>query len=173
MNPVGLGGGKGFDGITAMHSLIAAARSTPIESREHRFPVLVNKYQLAPDSCGAGEYRGGLGLDYDAVYLEPVHITNSMERTLTPPSGLNGGTEARPNHLEVLFPDGTVRECAKVTGLSLPAGSTVRLRSGGGGGYGAPEARSTESIAQDLAEGYLTAEYVRQHYPQFDLDNRT
>ena len=34
----------------------------PNEQAEAKFPLLVERYALIPDSGGAGRYRGGLGI---------------------------------------------------------------------------------------------------------------
>ena len=34
----------------------------PVETLEARYPLLMEEYALRPDSGGAGQYRGGLGL---------------------------------------------------------------------------------------------------------------
>lgn len=46
---------------------------------------------------------------------------------------------------------------SKMIGIRLKHGERVRLETPGGGGYGAPEARSTSARDKDLALGYVTA----------------
>ena len=36
--------------------------NTPIEQLEMRFPFMVDRYEIIPDSGGAGKYRGGCGV---------------------------------------------------------------------------------------------------------------
>ena len=48
-------------------------------------PWLINKIELAKDSCGAGEFRGGLGLDLEFEMIEETFITTVVERTKNPP----------------------------------------------------------------------------------------
>ena len=42
----------------------------------------------------------------------------------------------------------------KVDGLELSAGDRVTLRTGGGGGFGAPAERSAQAVEDDLIDGY-------------------
>ena len=92
-HPVGQGGFFGGDGITSMHHNSAGTRISPIEIWESRNPWLVNKIELAQDSCGAGEFRGGLGLDIEFEMLEETFVTTVVERTKLPPWGINGGKD--------------------------------------------------------------------------------
>ena len=43
-------------------------------------------------------------------------------------------------------PDGTVEQHTKVTGLRVPEGSRIEVRTGGGAGYGPPEQRSADEV---------------------------
>src|ERR1700739_705507 len=61
-----LGGGSGgryyADGNDAIH-IVPDSRNQPAEFTETRFPILVEKLALHPDSGGAGARRGGLGYE--------------------------------------------------------------------------------------------------------------
>src|SRR5262249_20220764 len=59
----GLGARPVKDGINAVASGISNTMNTPIEILEMSFPVRVERYELTPDSGGAGRWRGGLGVD--------------------------------------------------------------------------------------------------------------
>ena len=53
----------------------------------------------------------------------------------------------------------------KATRLAVPRGATVRLRTGGGGGYGEPAERDPAAVHADIREGYISEEHARRHYP--------
>ena len=57
-------------------------------------------------------------------------------------------------------------EIRKVTGLPVPAGSVVRIRCGGGGGYGPPLERDVAAVKRDLQLGVVSEEAARRDYPQ-------
>ncbi|MCH8110847.1 MAG: hydantoinase B/oxoprolinase family protein [Proteobacteria bacterium] len=162
---VGAGGHIGGDGATLMHIGQSSTRVSPTEVWEAKNPWLLQKIELAQDSCGAGRHRGGLGIDMRYHMLEDVWLTSAVERTKTPAWGLSGGTEGRPNGVVVHTPDGRAERFGKFTRLKLPKGSTLELNCGGGGGFGPPEERPIEAVLTDVREGYLSEANARKFYP--------
>ena len=155
-----------IDGANSLiHVSEAATRITPIEVWEAKNPWIVERFELAQDSCGPGRQRGGLGLDIDFFLREDQFLTSTVERTKNAPWGLAGGGEARPNAVSLELPDGTVQRFGKVTRFPVPKGSTARLRTGGGGGYGDPAERDPAAVRLDVREGYTSEAYARRHYP--------
>jgi N-methylhydantoinase B len=164
--PIGQGGSVHGDGASSLiHHAEAATRFSPTEVWESKNPWVVEKVELAPDSCGPGEHRGGLGVDFSFHMLEDCYVTSAVERTKTRPWGLQGGGEARPNGAVLQRPDGSRMEFGKATRLLVAKGATLELHTGGGGGYGPPADRDREAVEADLREGYITAEHARRHYP--------
>jgi N-methylhydantoinase B len=164
-NPIGHGAHAGGDGASSlMHIGQACSRNSPVEVLEARYPWLLRQTELAPDSCGPGKHRGGLGLDMDFEVLDDTWITSVVERTKNPPWGLSGGGEARPNAVSVTLPDGTRKSFGKITRLLIPKGGVLALRTAGGGGYGPPSERDREAIDRDLREGYITPDFAKRHY---------
>jgi N-methylhydantoinase B len=165
-HPVGQGGhARGDGGSSLMHVSESATRFTCTEVWEAKNPWLVERVELAQDSCGPGRQRGGLGLDLSFHMLETAWMTSALERTKNNPWGLLGGGEARPNALEVVLPDGTSRSYGKATRVPVPKGSTVHLFTGGGGGYGPASERDPEAVRRDLREEYISEAYAREHFP--------
>lgn len=140
-------------------------RTIPIEAVEARYPYFVERYELAPDSGGAGRYQGGCGVDVDYRMLEDAFLTSTIERTLSAPWGLNGGEEACPNRRVVELPRAEPRVVRKATQMRLPAGTVLRLQTGGGGGYGPPHERSPEEVQRDIENEYVTLSYAKAKYP--------
>ena len=163
--PVGHGAHARGDGGTMIHMIQAFGQVPPIELWEAKFPWLVERYELAADSCGPGEFIGGHGIDIEWRLLEDSQFTSTVEQTKSPAWGLVGGREARPNHAEMQLPDGTTIAFGKITGMHAPKGALVRVRSGGGGGYGDPALRSIDSVHRDLRDQLITAEFARAHFP--------
>ena len=166
-HPVGQGGFSGGDGVTSMHHNSAGTRISPTEIWESRNPWLIKKIELAKDSCGAGEFRGGLGLDLEFEMLEETYITTVVERTKFPPWGINSGKEGRANNVEVLKKNGKKFYMPKKSGYKLGKGDSIVFKTGGGGGYGKPSERDIELIKNDLKQGYLSKEYVIQNYKHY------
>jgi N-methylhydantoinase B len=132
---------------------------------ESKNPWLLEKVELAPDSCGPGEHRGGLGVDFFFHALQDCYVTSAVERTKNAPWGLEGGGFARPNGAALAHADGTRTEFGKATRLLVPKGATLELLTGGGGGYGPPAQRDPEAVRRDVREGYISEEHARTHYP--------
>ncbi len=171
-HPVGQGGFATGDGGTMMHISESATRFSPVEVWETRNPWLLEKMELATDSCGPGRHRSGLGLDFHFHMLEDAFATTLVERSENAPWGLAGGGEGRPNRVALRLPDGKRREFAKATRLAVPKGATLELMCGGGGGYGPPDERDRGAVLADLREGYISEAHAREHYPHAFVDLR-
>jgi len=165
-HPVGQGAWRGGDGGTMLHIAESATRFSPVEVWESRNPWLVERMELVQDSCGPGEWRGGLGIDFDFRMLEDTYVTTVVERTKNPPWGLEGGRSARANNALILRQGGEVEARPKDTRIPVLKGDVLRLSTGGGGGFGDPSARAAEAVRRDLANGYISETHARQHYPQ-------
>ena len=165
-HPIGQGGHLRGDGASSLiHHAEAATRFSPVEVWEARNPWLLEKVELAPDSCGAGKRRGGLGVDMFFHMLEDSYVTSATERTKTPPWGISGGGEARPNDVALRLPNGTRTHFGKATRLLVPKGATLELFTGGGGGYRPAAERDADAVLADVREGYVSEEHARLHYP--------
>lgn len=163
--PVGQGGHARNDGGTMIHMIQAFGQVPSMELWEAKFPWLIEKYELGTDSCGPGKHIGGHGVDITWRTLDDCYFTSTVEQTKTPPWGLLDGQSGRPNYAELTLPDGTVKPFGKVTAAKAPKGSTIAIRSGGGGGYGPASERDPEAVYADVARGYITEEFARKYYP--------
>lgn len=134
------------------------ARNIPAEVLESRFPLRLERYELRPDSGGAGRFRGGLGIVRDyRIVAHDAELTCIMDRTYYPPWGLFGGRAGLSCEVVVFRPDGGVETHIRAARAHVPAGSLVSVRTGGGGGWGPPHERDPEAVANDVAGGYVTA----------------
>jgi N-methylhydantoinase B len=164
-HPIGQGAYAGGDGAHAlMHLGEAASRFASAEVFEARYPLLWEQVELAADSCGAGSFAGGLGVDVRVRALEDCYLTCVVERTTLPPWGLQGGRDGRANAALLRHADGREERCDKATGLLVEQGATLRVSTGGGGGFGPPEGRPAEAVRADLRNGFITPEYARRYY---------
>ncbi len=165
-HPGGQGAHRGSDGGNSlMHIIQTATRFSPAEVWEAKFPWLLERIELAQDSCGPGTHRGGLGVEMYFHMLEDSYVTCAVERTSNPPWGIAEGGSARSNVVVRRLPDGTSTRHGKVTRLELPKGTTLELHTGGGGGYGPPNRRDRDAVLADLADGYITEGHAKTHYP--------
>ena len=163
----GQGGWAGHDGQSClMHPMEAATRNIPCEVYESRNPWLISRFELAPDTGGPGQYRGGLGLDMDYTMLAESFATVVIERHESCAWGLAGGGEGgRSNVAYLRRRDGRQEKITKATRLRLLAGDTLEMRTAGGGGYGPAGQRSAEAVRADLREGLISEDHARANYP--------
>jgi N-methylhydantoinase B len=166
-----VGGGWGAkgsgDGVSATICINDGdTHNAPIESIESKFPHVVIKQELRRDSGGAGRHRGGLGVIQERQMLSPAKINAQIERTQQAPWGLYEGRDASPNAIELRLSDGRMRtfKTAKVLDHDLGTGESYVLSSGGGGGFGNPLERPVEVVANDVYQGYVSAEAARRDY---------
>lgn len=163
-DPVGWGATPCHDGASALiHLSESIVRNTPLEVLETKTTMLIERAELRPDSGGAGQYRGGLGLHRDIRFLTDGEFLTVMKKTKSPPWALEGGRETDPNTV-ILFP-GTERERRVSTKrTAVAAGDRVTLLTAGGGGYGDPAKRDRQRVREDVAEGYVSADAARTVY---------
>ncbi|AMN39451.1 hydantoinase B/oxoprolinase family protein [Rhodoplanes sp. Z2-YC6860] len=166
-----LGGGWGAkrteDGVSATVCMNDGdTHNGPNEQAEAKFPILVERFELIPDSGGAGKHRGGLGIARTTRALTPVTVNTQSERSAQPPWGLDGGGDATGN--KVAFRVGGEWKSdfpnAKVLVAQLKAGDAFRISSGGGGGYGTAFERPAEDVQEDVRQGYVSAKAAADKY---------
>lgn len=165
-HPVGQGAWEGGDGGTMLHIAESATRFTPVEVWETRNPWVVEEMALAQDSGGPGQWRGGAGIDFSFRMLADTYATTVFERTQFPPWGLAEGGEGRANHATLCVTGQPDRDISKATGVLIPKGERMEFHTGGGGGYGPPQARPKQAVADDLADEYISVAFAKRHYPQ-------
>ena len=143
----------------------STARNNPVEVVESRNRFIrIEKYALRQDSGGAGRYRGGLGIERIYRFDAPAFGTFTLERSVTPPWGLQGGCPGAINDILITAADGQVRHVRKATRHPLATGDVMRVLTGGGGGYGPPSERDPEAVRRDVREGYVSAAAALRDY---------
>jgi N-methylhydantoinase B len=151
-----IGGGMGAradaDGMEAIHVHLTNTSSLPAEALENEYALLVDEYALVPDSGGAGRHRGGLGIarQIRAMRDGVVFSVRSDGHVLGAP-GLAGGKPGGTARLIRNFATGREEALSsKTASIELAAGETVRIETGGGGGFGDPAGRDPQAVALDL-----------------------
>ena len=154
------------DGINTIASGISNTMNTPVEVMETAFPVRIERYEINPDSGGAGRYRGGCGAIRVWRLLHDAHATGAlcMERMTSPPFGLLGGKPGAAAVVTLTTPDGPKRQLPSKGAFEAPAGSVITMITPGSGGFGPPAERDQAALARDLREGYVTAAHLESQY---------
>lgn len=162
----GWGGHAGGDGASALSCGLHNNTNAPIEMVEAKYPVTFTKYGLIPDSGGAGQFRGGLGLVREwRLDAAEGSLSTNFERFRHAPYGIKGGAEGSLSRTTVTHPDGSKASLrSKVSGVPLKRGDIVTIETSGGGGYGDPRARDPQRLARDLAEGLVTPQAAASVY---------
>lgn len=164
----GGGASNGLDGLSGIQVNMTNTSNMPVEATEIEFPrLMIRKNELKMDSGGAGEYRGGLGIEREVEILgDRVLYTGLGDRHRFQPWGLNGGAGgATGSFYKVEAVNGNVTKLSnKVTSLSLQNGDIIRVVTPGAGGYGAPGTRVPEKVLQDVVERKVSVSRAREEY---------
>jgi len=138
--------------------------NTPIEAIERAFPVLMTRYELRPDTGGAGQYRGGCGITRAWRLLDgSCTLTLLTERVRLAPCGLQGGADGgRAAH--AVWRSGVPEALPAKCTLALQPGDEVVVSTPGGGGLGNPRDRDRVAVHRDVRNGLVSAEAARSEY---------
>jgi len=155
----GYGGNADHDGLANGCSTIGISKAPPVEIMEQAFPVLYHHYALREGSGGAGQHRGGFGLDYMVELRRgAAQASFVMDHGRFGPQGALGGTDGAVNEVTVWHGDRahTPDHLSKEQDIPLAPGDRVHVKTPGGGGYGDPTTRAPELVRQDVRLGYYT-----------------
>lgn len=171
----GGGGATGrCDGVAGADSCAGYLKNTPIESMENTIPVVAERYELLPDSAGAGAHRGGWGTQFAFRILRPSSIVTArgMERTRFSPWGLQGGRASGLTSTAVNEGAADERRLGRIDVLHLRPNDTVMIRSSGGGGYGDPLLRDPRLVLDDVRSDLLGIDNAARLYGVVVTDDR-
>ncbi|MFD1526511.1 hydantoinase B/oxoprolinase family protein [Halolamina salina] len=147
----GFGARPDKDGMDGVQVGMTNTLNTPIEALEAEYPFTVEEYAFREDSGGDGEYRGGLGLTRSLTVETDAVVSLLTERRRHRPQGAAGG---EPGALGENLVDG--EPLAAKTTREIEAGTTVTVRTPGGGGYGDPDDRAEADREADRLDGKVT-----------------
>jgi N-methylhydantoinase B len=150
----GYGAAAGHDGANVL-SWPSNVSAAPVEMIEQGNPFRIRHRRLRTGTGGAGAHRGGTGQEwaFESRSATPVAITFMAERTKPEAAarGLAGGGAGEPGAVLI---DGVVVDPKRQHILN--PGSTVELRTPGGGGFGPPSQRDALFAQRDHEDGLVT-----------------
>ena len=151
-----LGAMNGTDGTSGVTVHLSNLYITPIEMIETEFPCRIARFELVPDSGGAGRHRGGLSFRRRYELLAPATVIYRGDRARVPPKGLAKGRDGVGSRL--LAHPGSPDEARLPAScrIDLGTGDSISVEGAGGGGYGEPIERDQAALDRDLLEGYVT-----------------
>lgn len=163
---IGFGGipgrpmGDGPDG----HSLWPGFTNVPNEFLERYFPLMIERYETAPDSGGAGVHRGGNGIHMTYRFLAPGTISIHDDRWFVPPWGVNGGEPGKRARKILEKADGTQTIVGnKVEEVKVEEGDQLHFITWGGGGWGDPLERDPALVGKEIEQGLVTSDGAKDY----------
>jgi N-methylhydantoinase B len=163
-----LGGGAGAraikDGQSGTSINQSNAKIAPVEILESEFPTRVLRFELIPDSGGAGEFRGGLGIRREYLNLEDARFSIRSTKHVIAPNGVNGGGQGATGDIVINPGKDEKRLPTRYADYPLKAKDSFRLYTPGGGGLGDAFKRDPQRVLQDVIEGYVTPEHALSDY---------
>ena len=164
----GSGAMRGTDGYDHIGMIDASGGllDQDYEMFEQQTPHRLLKHEYVTDSAGAGEWRGGLGVETDfLIGSEDTQVVIFGDGDFEPAFGLFGGHDSILNTIELTYPDGRkVVPKNKDLILGVPKGTHYHQIAGGGGGYGKPENRDREKLKAEVRNGVISPESARLVY---------
>jgi 5-oxoprolinase (ATP-hydrolysing) len=127
---------RGFDGTDAVQTHMTNSRLTDPEILEWRFPVLLESFEIRPDSGGTGHWRGGNGLVRHLRFLAPMTAAILSGHRRIAPYGMAGGQPGKAGRNSVCRADGSVVELGACGRIDMNPGDSFVIETPGGGGYG-------------------------------------
>ncbi|WMY10923.1 hydantoinase B/oxoprolinase family protein [Paraburkholderia phenoliruptrix] len=153
----GAGAVRGRDGFNSLGTVITLGgmQLPNVEVFEKKYPVRIVRQEFRRNAAGAGEFRGGTGIDYEALILSDTEVCFRGEGLRTASGfGIAGGKEGAMSYLKILDMDGNPIETPQYGVKRLPA-CRVQISSSAGGGWGNPKDRSPERVRRDLLDGII------------------
>ena len=169
---MGLKGGSGamlgMDGYDHIGMIDASGGvlDQDYEMFEQQTPHRLVKHELLADSAGAGEWRGGLGVEtIFEIGSEDTQLVTFGDGDFEPAFGLFGGKDAGLNFIRLHYPDGsTVVPKNKDLITGVPKGTVYHQVASGGGGYGNPKKRDRKVLAEEVRNGVISKEAAMRDY---------
>jgi len=160
-------GVDGYDHIGLINCAGGILAQDP-EMFELTTPHLLRKHEYVTDSAGAGQWRGGLGVEtIFKIYGQEVTgvvFGDGVEEEARA-FGLFSGKAGSLNKLELTYPDDYLHAPkSKDVIRGIPKGTIFHEIAGGGGGYGDPFKRPLEKVLKDVHNGFVSIEKAKEDY---------
>jgi N-methylhydantoinase B len=162
----GTGARSGKDGVSATAFHLSNCKTAPIEIIESEFPTRVERFEMIPDSGGAGQWRGGLGFARDyRILTDDVRFSMRTDKHAIEPWGSDQGLAGGLGSCIVNPESNEAKRLPSRFGdQQLSHGDLVRIERPGGGGLGNPFNRPAEKVLEDVRQGYVSLECARSCY---------
>jgi N-methylhydantoinase B len=162
----GTGARSGKDGVSATAFHLSNCKTAPIEIIESEFPTRIERFEMIPDSGGAGRWRGGLGFARDyRILTDDVRFSMRTDKHAIEPWGGDNGSPGGKGSC-IINPGATDQKGlpSRFGDYRLQQGDLLRLERPGGGGLGNPLERPVENVLEDVRQGYVSMMRARSDY---------
>ena len=162
----GTGARSGKDGVSATAFHLSNCKTAPIEIIESEFPTRVERFEMIPDSGGAGHGA--------AAWVSPATI--EFWRTKCASRCVRTSMPSNPGAATTVTP-GAKAPALSIQGLRTQNGfpsrfgdhrlqkdDLLRLERPGGGGLGQSSGASGGKCSEDVRQGYVSIERARSDY---------
>ncbi len=165
---VGNGARPNADAPTMSINVMGDVPNSPVEVVEMRYPLRIERFGLRTEVSGHGKYRGGAGIFRDYRMLEEgVTLFSALENAReTIARGADNAGDGGP--AQVVFNDGSKDELVLNDRGPFPGklktDDVISMCSGGGGGWGDPQARDPQQVLADVRDERLSIDEARDIY---------
>ncbi|MBW4524671.1 MAG: hydantoinase B/oxoprolinase family protein [Phormidium tanganyikae FI6-MK23] len=132
----GSGAGATFNGTDAVQTHMTNSRLTDPEVLEWRFPVLVDRFAIRPDSGGKGKHSGGNGVMRQIRFREAMSAAILSGHRRIPPFGLSGGESGEVGRNWIKRNTGKIEAIESKAEVQMQPGDVFVIETPGGGGFG-------------------------------------
>lgn len=157
----------GHDGYGASGNIttLGIVNRGNVEEMENRIPWRVLKWEFSLDHMGAGRWRGGPGVHWQALNLGgPGRMaTGSSDGDEMQGFGAAGG-EPSPQSRTYIRRDGEEIRVKPHRMVPIEPGDIIVRNSSGGGGVGNPKERDRERVLRDVRNGLVSVDAARHTY---------
>ncbi|NRP75237.1 Acetophenone carboxylase delta subunit [Ensifer psoraleae] len=171
----GTGAVQGRDGFPSLGTVITLGgmQIPNVEVFERKYPVRVEQQEMRCDAAGAGEFRGGTGIDYKVTVFDGAEYSFRGEGSgRSSGFGIVGGLSGAKADVVVFDEQGTGMATPRYGVMTLPA-VKIAISSSAGGGWGRPIARPPEKVLRDVEDGLVSLDEAREIYSVAINDNHS
>ncbi|KAK3853136.1 hypothetical protein Pcinc_040305 [Petrolisthes cinctipes] len=158
----GAGAGPSWPGRSGVHVHMTNTRITDPEILERRYPVILNKFSLNPNTGGNGKFRGGDGVIRELLFRRPLTLSILTERRVFSPYGLEGGEDGLKGNNILIRKCGRIIRLPSKTSVPVMKGDMFRLVTPGGGGYGSPDTSTSIDNLKDAEPPLKKQRYIER-----------
>jgi len=131
----GSGAINGYAGADAVHTHMTNTRITDAEILEHRYPVLLTRFEIRKNSGGKGKWRGGDGVIREVTFNETMEVNLLTQHRKEAPYGMAGGKAGKRGE-QFLIRNGKKIRLTGLATIEVNGVDRILIETPGGGGWG-------------------------------------